>query len=232
MIAVLLVVLILVDWLITQLYCYLRKRKYLKNSARLQEDAIREDKNKIPSKVNKLLLYYEGYILYKCNVLQYIPSHRIRKFILRYQFQMNIHPKAMIYHGGEYRHPWKITIESGVSVGDHVRIDGRNGVLIKENVNIGSGVWIWTEQHDYNDAMFECNNKGGMVVINERAWISARAIILPKTTIGEGSVVAAGAVVSKDCDDFKLYGGVPAKVIGERNRELRYNLKGQYIHFY
>lgn len=47
---------------------------------------------------------------------------------------------------------------------------------------------------------------------------------MPGVTIGEGAVVAAGAVVTKDVPAFAIAGGVPAKVVGERNRDLRYKL--------
>jgi maltose O-acetyltransferase len=49
-------------------------------------------------------------------------------------------------------------------------------------------------------------------------------VILPGVTIGKGAVVAAGAVVTKDVPPYAIVGGVPAKVIGERTKDLRYTL--------
>lgn len=226
MVLLVVVMILLLDYLMTMLYCYLRKKSYLKRKDSIQSDIVKDSSNK------KIIEYLDGYILYKCNILQYIPSHRVRKFILRTEFQMKIHKTAMIYHGGEFRHPWKIEIGEGVSVGDHVRLDGRNGLIIGSNVNIGSGVWIWTEQHDYNDPLFRCNNKGGMVIIEDRVWLSARTMILPGCKIHEGCVVGAGSIVTKDCESFSLYVGVPARKIANRETALEYNLSGQYLHFY
>jgi len=62
------------------------------------------------------------------------------------------------------------------------------------------------------------------VVVGDYVWIGARATILPGVTIGRGAVVAAGALVSRDVPPYAVVGGVPAKVIGERARDLRYTL--------
>ena len=93
---------------------------------------------------------------------------------------------------------------------------------------------MWTDQHDYNDPDFKLKNgKRGPIRIGDRAWIGPNVIILHSVTIGEGAVVAAGAVVTKDVPPYTLVGGVPAKVIGERNRRLRYEFKGNnYTPFY
>jgi maltose O-acetyltransferase len=62
------------------------------------------------------------------------------------------------------------------------------------------------------------------VIIGDHVWIAYRAVILPGVTIGEGAVVAAGAVVTRDVEPFPIVAGVPAKKIGERNRNLDYQL--------
>ena len=217
----------LLDWYFTKLFCYLRKKKYYKKQMITEGEIECKDK-----KSNSILFFLDGYILYKCSILQYIPSQRIRRYILRHEFQMDIPRSSVVYHGGEFRHPWKIKIGNGVSIGDHAKLDGRNGLVIEDNVNIGSGVWIWTEQHDYNDELFRCNDKGGMVVIREKAWVSSRVTVLPKVVIGEGTVIGAGAVVTKNCEDYSLYAGVPAKKIGKRNNKLHYSLTDKYLHFY
>ncbi len=63
------------------------------------------------------------------------------------------------------------------------------------------------------------------VTIGKNVWITSRCIILPGVTIGEGAVVGAGAVVTKDVPPYAIAGGVPAKVIGERkNKQLHYTL--------
>jgi maltose O-acetyltransferase len=60
------------------------------------------------------------------------------------------------------------------------------------------------------------------VVIEDFAWLGSRAMVLPGVTVGKGAVVAAGAVVTRDVPPYAIVGGVPARVIGERERGLDY----------
>ena len=62
------------------------------------------------------------------------------------------------------------------------------------------------------------------IVIGDRVWIGMNATVLGGVTIGEGAVVAAGSVVTKDVPPFTVVGGVPARPIKDRERELTYRL--------
>lgn len=86
------------------------------------------------------------------------------------------------------------------------------GITIKDDVQIGPKVNLITENHPLDPA----NRKALIckpIVIKRNAWIGAGATILPGVTIGENSVVAAGAVVSKDVPANTVVGGIPAKFI-------------------
>ena len=85
-------------------------------------------------------------------------------------------------------------------------------ITIGDDVLIGPKVNILSEEHPVNPA----DRKALMVrpvVIKNGAWIGAGATILPGVTVGENSIVAAGAVVNKDVPDNTVVGGIPAKVI-------------------
>lgn len=102
-------------------------------------------------------------------------------------------------------------------------IDGRTfPVTFGDDVSIGPEATILTLGHDPQSTSFE--TAGGPVVIGNRTWIGYRAIIMPGVSIGEGAVVAAGAVVTKDVDPFTIVAGVPAKPIGKRSDKLNYQL--------
>lgn len=122
-----------------------------------------------------------------------------------------------------YYAPWKLSIGKNSIIGNDAMLDARNGITIGNNVSLSMGVWIWTMEHDPQDPYFGA--KGGSVVIGDYAWISCRVVILPGVTIGKGAVVAAGAVVTKDVAPFTIVGGVPARTLGKRTKDLRYTLR-------
>lgn len=182
---------------------------------------------------NYLSRLINGYIRYFIIKSGMIPSHTIRNFIYRKILLVNMAEYAIIYFGSEIRAPYNLKIGKGSIIGDKSILDARNGIEIGENVNFSSNVHIWTEQHDHRDPYFECNSDHSFkVTIGNRAWIGPNVTILPKVTIGEGAVVAAGSVVTKNVEPFTIVAGLPAKKIGERNRDLRYIFNGKPSPFY
>lgn len=156
-----------------------------------------------------------------------IHSHFIRKFFYRNIQGVNLAEDVIIYSGCEIRNPLELKIGRGSIIGDNAILDARAGLEIGSNVNISSNVSIWTLQHDYRDPDFACTKEHyGPVKISDRAWIGPNVVILHDVTIGEGAVVAAGAVVTRDVPPFTLYGGVPAHFLGNRPKNMRYVFKG------
>jgi maltose O-acetyltransferase len=101
--------------------------------------------------------------------------------------------------------------------------DGRcYTIRVGDDVSIGPEATILTLGHDPQSADFA--DKGGDVSIGNRVWIAYRAIILPGVTIGEGAVIGAGSVVAHDIEPYTIVAGAPARKIGERPHELRYEL--------
>jgi acetyltransferase-like isoleucine patch superfamily enzyme len=153
-----------------------------------------------------------------------IPSHALRLRLYRL-LGLQVGRGAHIYGGLEIREPMKVTIGDGTVVGHDVILDGRKGIHIGRNVNVSSQAAIWTLQHDPQDPNF--GTSGGTVTIGDRAWLSFRCVILPGVTIGAGAVVAAGAVVTADVDPHTIVGGIPARPIGRRDVDLRYELASE-----
>jgi acetyltransferase-like isoleucine patch superfamily enzyme len=151
----------------------------------------------------------------------FVPSNHVRRFVYR-SFGMKIGRGSHLYMGAEIRSAHRIAIGSGCSIGHAAILDGRGGLTIGNNVNLSTGVWIWTMEHDPQSPAFGVRVQP--VAIGDFAWISCRAVVLPGVTIGTGAIVAAGAVVVKDVAPFTIVGGVPAKPIGERRRDLAYDL--------
>lgn len=107
-----------------------------------------------------------------------------------------------------------------VMIGDHTRIGLHNTiigpVLIGNHVNLAQGITVTALNHNFEDSEKRIDEQGvstSAVVIEDDIWIGANAVILPGVTIGHHSVVAAGAVVTKDVPPHSLVAGVPAKII-------------------
>lgn len=180
----------------------------------------------------KIKGYYASFVSYYLWRLSYLPSHTVRNWTYRHVCGMKLDDNAVIYFGTEVRDPQNIAIGKGSIVGDNSILDGRNGIIIGDNVVFASNVRIWTEQHDHRDPWFRCETqKHNPVIIDGRAWIGSHTIILHSVHIGEGAVVAAGAVVTHDVPPYNIVAGIPAKTIGMRNRDLKYELKGEHRHF-
>jgi acetyltransferase-like isoleucine patch superfamily enzyme len=162
-----------------------------------------------------------------CDVVGIIPIHRLRLLAYR-AMGASISRRAIIYRSPEIRFPAGLRIGDGSVIGKNATLDCRRGISIGDRVNISSEVAIWTLQHDPQSPSFA--SVGAPVRIEDYAWVSMRAVVLPGVTIGVGAVVAAGAVVTKDVAPFTIVAGVPAQKIGERNRDIEYDL-GQKIPF-
>ena len=165
--------------------------------------------------------FIQGIYYLSLKLLAQIPSQRIRKFVLRRLFGADIASSATLYSGFEIRAPRKLKIGANSCIGHRATLDARGGVTIGKSVNLSSEVMIWTAQHDYRDPMFGTVFKP--VTIGDYVWLGPRCIILPGVTVGEGAVVAAGAVVTKDVEPYTVVGGVPAQKIADRPRNLNYN---------
>lgn len=176
-----------------------------------------------------------------------IPSHTVRLFLYRYLFRMKIGKDSSIHWLARFNQPSGIEIGDNSLIGNDAFLDGRfpkkwepdeNKILryIKEflapqhrplkignNVSIAGEVRIFTMEHDIDSPDF--SEKGEPVVIEDYVAIGTRCMILPGVRIGKGAVIASGAVVTKDVPPYAVVGGVPARFIRERSKDLRYTLK-------
>jgi len=170
-----------------------------------------------------LYRYLEAVKWFTYLIIGKVPMHWIRHTLYRFM-GIKLGKYSVVYGNAEIRSPHKIVIGNHTFMGNQAMLDGRGGLAIGDNVNISTGVRIWTAQHDKNDPYFKVVY--GNVVIEDYVWISCRAVILPNTRNGKGAVISAGAGVKGDIPPFSIIAGVPGKTIGERSHDLRYNLEG------
>jgi acetyltransferase-like isoleucine patch superfamily enzyme len=171
---------------------------------------------------NRFYNYYLDFELLILRISSYIPIHSFRWLMYRLA-GVKIGKKAHLHMGTQFFDPSRVQIGDGTIVGQNAFLDGRDKLKIGKHVDIASDVMIYNSEHDLNASDFKAICEP--VEIGDYVFIGPRAIILPGVTIGKGAVVAAGAVVTKDVPEFAIVGGVPARVIGEReNKDLDYNL--------
>ncbi len=159
--------------------------------------------------------------LYWLTTVGYIPSHAIRNFFYRTS-GMRLARTSSLHWRARFFSPENLHIGGHCTLGNDGFYDARDGITIGACVNIAGEVRIYTREHDIDDPYFA--DTGAPVVIHDYVCIGSRVTILPGVTIGTGAVVASGAVVTNDVPEYTLVGGVPAKFIRERSRDLRYKL--------
>ena len=150
-------------------------------------------------------------------------QHRGRHSVIHGSVRMDTPPYRK-FHLGDYS-----VVESfacinnavgDVSIGDHTRIGLHNTIIgpvvIGSHVNLAQGITITALNHIFSDPQKRIDEQGvctNQVIIEDDTWIGANAVILPGVTIGRHSVIAAGAVVTKDIPPHSLAAGIPAKII-------------------
>ena len=132
----------------------------------------------------------------------------------------------------------KLCALGNISIGDHVWIghrcylEGMGGITIGTGTIVGNGTEIISANHnfrgeDMQEVPYDKRFITKKVTIGENVWFGMRALVLPGVTIGEGAIVGAGSVVTKDVPPLAIVGGNPAKVLKYREADQYYRLKSE-----
>lgn len=166
----------------------------------------------------KILIFMTYNFIYNitCTILNYSPSF-IRTFVLRFLLK-HLGKKPLIDSYCYFRYPWSISIGDYVSINRGVKIFNSSfkncKIFIGNNVRIGPEVKILGGTHNY--FYKDLPDIGKDVIINNDVWIGCDAIIMPGVEIGQGAVIGAGSVVTKDIPPWSIAVGNPARVIKKR----------------
>lgn len=117
----------------------------------------------------------------------------------------------------------RLDLSDYVAVAPNVNIGADDGVIkIGKYTAIGPGTVIRAANHRFDRLDMPISLQGhvpGSVIIEDNIWIGANCVITPDVRIGEGAIVGAGSVVTKDVEAFSIVGGVPSHLIGYRNKQ-------------
>jgi len=140
---------------------------------------------------------------------------------------LRIGDDSVLLMSTEVQHAVGITIGKNTIINRHCHLDGRGGLVIGDNVNVSSHALLVAGSHEVNDPGF--HGVARPIRIEDDAWLCTRCMVLGGVTVGRGAVVAAGAVVTRPVEPYAIVAGVPARKIGERSHDLRYNLGGYFV---
>jgi putative colanic acid biosynthesis acetyltransferase WcaF len=138
------------------------------------------------------------------------PFHAWRRLLLR-TFGATIGEKAHVYAGARIWAPWNLTVGREAGIADGADIYNPGPIAIGEYAVISQDAYLCGASHDYTswDFPLVC----APIVIGARAWIAARAIVQMGVTIGDGCVVGAGSVVTRDMPAWTVCAGIPCRPI-------------------
>lgn len=174
--------------------------------------------NRMPKPVKYL---YYAVTLFGNTIINKIPSRHMRKLFYKVM-GAELGKGTYLCRRVEVLFPKGLKLADGVSVGWFAELDARGGIYIDHDTNISSHVKMITGSHDVQDPNFTADFQP--IKIGHHCWIATGATILQGISIGDGAIIAAGAVVTKNVEPFTIVGGVPARCIGKRSEILHYKV--------
>lgn len=119
-----------------------------------------------------------------------------------------VHPRARI------ESPWNLTLHHGSSLGDRTHAYCLGEIELGRWACVSQEVYLCTGTHKLDDAQLPL--QVGKITVGDQTFLGARAFVLPGISIGDGAVVAACAVVTRDVEPWMIVAGNPAKQIRRR----------------
>jgi acetyltransferase-like isoleucine patch superfamily enzyme len=166
-----------------------------------------------------VVVWYELIIVLIFSLPRFKTLNTIKSFFLKF-CGANIGKGVVYYPGVWINPPNRLTIGNQVDLAKDVLITTPGGVVIGDRALIGYGTKILSSNHtipNQRGKIFNSGHTHAPINIKNDVWIGSNCVILAGVTIGEGAVVAAGSIVTKDVAPFTIVGGVPARWIKDRS---------------
>jgi len=133
--------------------------------------------------------------------------------------KLNIGPEVFLDHDASLECLWQLDIGARTIIGHHCTLAAKERIQIGEDCLLAEMVSIRDHDHRFDDFDAPIRVQGAScapVVIGNNVWLAARVVVIKGVSIGDGAIVGAGAVVTKDIPAGAIAVGVPARVIKMR----------------
>ena len=163
--------------------------------------------------VTLLLWRYVGALLFR---LTPMPLFVVRSGILRV-FGAKVGRACKIYPTVKIWHPMNLELGSFCGVGEGVYLYNQAAIIVGEGAVLSRNCFVCTATHDYNSVGFDLIRS--KVIIAPQAWLASNCTILPGLHVGEGAVIGACAVLTKDALPWGVYAGNPDRWMKQRTQQ-------------
>jgi putative colanic acid biosynthesis acetyltransferase WcaF len=141
------------------------------------------------------------------------PFHLWRSWLLRL-FGASVGHRVHVYPAAKIWAPWNLRLGDECGIGDGAILYSQGVITIGRRAVISQGAHLCAGTHDYTQPGFPLITKP--IVVGDQAWLAAECFLLPGVTIGEGAVIGARAVVTKDMPAWTVCGGHPCRPLKPR----------------
>ena len=148
------------------------------------------------------------------------PLHAWRVLLLR-MWGARIGAGCLVYGDAVIWAPWHLSMGDGAAIGDEAEIYNVAPIALGARAVVSQKAFLCSASHDHRREDFPLTS--APITLGERAWVAARAIVLPGVSIGAGAAVGAGSVVTRDVESFSVVVGNPARVIKKLEKPHDYN---------
>lgn len=166
----------------------------------------------------RFLFQYYSYLLNIWLIILNILPPFLRNLFLKVMLK-KVGKNVFIDYGVYFRFPSKIELDNEITIGYGTKFfpsfhNKASLIHICSNVRIGPNVSFNAAGHDYR--YLHLPDSGDGIIVNKNVWIGANSVVLQGVEIGEGAIIAAGSIVTKNVDPYTIVGGIPAKFIKKR----------------
>jgi putative colanic acid biosynthesis acetyltransferase WcaF len=172
--------------------------------------ANRRTRNYTKGEIFRRILWGAGQLLFRFSPR---PCFGWRRLVLRC-FGAKIGANVNTYGSTRIYFPWNLTVGDWSALGEEAFIYNLGPVTLGEKVTISHRAQLCAGTHDYKQADLPLLKPP--IIIRDQAWICADAFIGPGVTVGEGAIVGARCVVTKNVEPWAIMGGNPARFIKQR----------------